>query len=241
MRIGKLLPVLVLLFLLSGSLYAGTVVVPAPFETIEGSSSQFSSMTSAERTLQFVYDSTQLGGLTAGTMISGMAFRLDSAFPAWPSGPRTWSSYNIQLSKSLNDPGALSSTFANNIGADVVTVRSGSLTLSALSFSAGGAPNDFGPVITFTTSYLYTGGDLLITIRHTGNGVDAGSVDAVTNTAGLYQGLGASSFGATTAEPTLVSNVPVVQLTTVSVPEPSTLLTLVAGMSLFGVLRSRRD
>jgi len=66
-------------------------------------------------------------------------------------------------------------------------------------------------------------------------------VDAVTNTAGLYQGLGASSFGATTAEPTLVSNVPVVQLTTVSAPEPSTLLTLVAGMSLFGVLRSRRD
>src|SRR5262245_48565353 len=193
MRIGKLfVPAFVLLFLLSGSLYADTVV-PAPFETTEGASSQFSSLTSGERTLQFVYDSTQLGGLTAGTMISGLAFRLDSAFFGWPAGSRTWSSYNIQLSKSLNDPGALSLTFANNIGGDVVIVRSGSLTLSAGSFSAGGTPNDFGPVISFTTSYLYTGGDLLITIRHTGNGVDAGSVDAITNVAGLYQGLGAST------------------------------------------------
>jgi hypothetical protein len=223
---------------LSGSLYADTVVVPAPFETTEGLSSQFSSLTSAERTLQFVYDSTQLGGLTLGTTISGMAFRLDSVFFGWPPASRTWSSYNIQLSKSLNDPGNLSLTFANNIGADVVTVRSGSLTLSAGSFPTGGTPNNFGPVISFTTSYLYTGGDLLITI-HTGNDVDAGSVDAIANAAGLYQGLGASTFGATTAEPTLVSNVPVVQLTTVSAPEPSTVLTLVAGMSLLGVLRRR--
>jgi len=49
-------------------------------------------------------------------------------------------------------------------------VRSGALTVPQGSFPTGGNPNTFGFEIQFSTPYLYDGQDLLITLRHTGQG-----------------------------------------------------------------------
>jgi hypothetical protein len=234
------LPALLVLISFNSTLYASTVVVPAPFESAEGSSSQFSSLTSDPRTLQFVYSSSQLGGLTAGSVITGLAFRLDITSPTGPSSPLSWASYDIQLSPSLNSPGSLSLNFLSNIGPGAVNVRSGALTLAPNSFPGGAAPNAFGPTIVFTSAYTYTGGDLLVTISHTGNGISPLSVDAAPNTAGLYQGVGASTYNATTATSTLVSNVPILQFTVSSVPEPSTWMLLIASLPCLGLLALRK-
>jgi len=211
--------------------YADSVVVPSAFQATEASSGQFSTLGSAARTLQFAYDSSQLGSLTAGSVITGLSFRLDGGMASNPS--LSYSSYDIRLSTSLNNPGSLSSTFANNVGADVVLVRSGPLTFAAGSFPGGVTPNAFGPVIAFTTLYPYTGGDLLLTIRHTGNGAASQFVDAVPNTSGLYQGLGADTDTATTELAGFVTNAPIVQFTTAPVPEPATFSLLLVGMLVF--------
>jgi hypothetical protein len=216
--------------------YATPIVVPASAAATEASDSIASVLGSGPRTLQFAYDSTQLGGLTVGSVLTGLAFRLDVTEPAFPF-TLNWLSYNIVLSTSLNNPGVLSPTFANNIGPDAVTVRSGSLTLPAGSFPGGGSPNAFGPTISFTTSYTYMGGDLLLTISHTGNGNQSFGVDAVTDAPGLYQGLVAASFNAATADAGFATKSPVVQFT--AVPEPGTLTLLLAGS--FALRFRRRD
>jgi len=57
-------------------------------------------------------------------------------------------------------------------------VRVGSLVIPAESFSSGASPNSFGPEIVFDTPWLYTGGNLLIEIRHTGFTGTSRSLDA---------------------------------------------------------------
>jgi len=58
-----------------------------------------------------------------------------------------------------------------------VTARTGALSFAAGAFPSGGSPNAFGPLISFTIPYTYTGGDLLVTVRHTDPGASA-NVDA---------------------------------------------------------------
>ena len=101
------------------------------------------------------------------------------------------------MSASLHSPGTLDITLANNIGADVVTVRSGALTMPADSFSGAGNPTAFGFEIVFTTPYVYRGGSLLITTRQTGNGVD-NELIAATTIDSHGQSIGNSSHTGTT-------------------------------------------
>jgi hypothetical protein len=212
---------------------ADVIVVPNAFTTTEGNIGLSTPIQSAPRTEQTVYAASQLTGIPIGSEITGLTYRLDGMTnsTAWPPSPRTWAQYNIQLSQSLNPPGSLSNTFANNIGADVVTVRSGPLTIPANAFPGGSSPNPFGIEIAFTTPYTYEGGDLLITLRATGNGVDTTFTDADTRTSFGFQTIGAASFTGTTNDGITGGTNQIAELvfTTPAVPEPSSLALLALG------------
>jgi len=205
----------------------------------EGDTGNNTAVRNLERTLQIAYSSSLLGDLLPGSYITGLSFRLNSPYPSWPDTELTWGSYDIQLSTSLNAPGFLNPTFDLNIGPDVTTVRTGPLTVASLSYSGGSSPNAFGPEISFLSPYTYAGGDLLITIRHTGNGVATQFMDSQSSAAGAHQAHYAPSYTASVADQTDPINTPVVKFSYSAVPEPSTyaLLLMTGAGALWWVRR----
>ncbi len=122
--------------------------------------------------------SADFANLDVGDTITGIRFRLDSSQGAFAGA--TYNRFDITLGPSA---GTLSSTFAENFTSSPTTVRTGSLGLVSGDYSDGGSPNNYGSSIPFTTSYVYTGGDLLIEIRFD---TDSGSisVDGVSTSGG---------------------------------------------------------
>jgi hypothetical protein len=191
---------IVMTVLLAGSAAsADTQIVPTAAASTGGSGAYSTVLHGQARSYQVVIGPAHLPTLAPGTaaMITGIQWRLASwqAFPAWPAVPVTFASFDVTLSKSLNVAGSLSSTYTLNIGPDAVLARSGPITFGAGAFAGGAVSpsfNTWGPVIQFASPYLYTGGDLLITIRHTGSGSTNGNLDWVGG-AGC-QAIGVSSY-----------------------------------------------
>ncbi|MBS0188133.1 MAG: hypothetical protein JSS51_08685 [Planctomycetes bacterium] len=153
---------------------AETGVAPdAGINTADGGSSSNSPFNTGAGTCQIILDRSVLDQIPVGCVITSIAFRLDaSAGAAWPGAATSFSDYEIRLGKAANFASGLSATFANNVvpGTDV-KVRDGLLAPLPGAFSASAAaPNaeSFGPAITFTTPFYYTGGGLAITLRHSG-------------------------------------------------------------------------
>ena len=214
------------------------VVLPPGNAAVDGDASVARPLDIAAQTTQFVYGTALLGGLNVGDQINGLQFRLDASVPTGPATPVSFTDYEITLSQSLNAPGSLSPLFANNIAGDAVVVRSGALNIAANSFPGGASPNTFGPVITFSSAYTYTGGPLLITIRHSGNGVTGFTLDAQSMVDG--ENVSASGQNATTSEGSF-RGVVVVNLTVgAAAPEPGSLLLVLGCMGGAGILRASR-
>ena len=151
------------------------------------------------RTVQYAFGESLLGDLPVGSAITGMSFRLNGGSSSWPASNVTFDNFDVQISASNNNPGSLNDFFGENIGDDLVTARSGPLTIFEDSFPSGSAPNPLGPQISFTTPFTYHGGPLLVTIRHTGNGLSHALLDAVPDMPGIVQGLWSHSASAYTA------------------------------------------
>lgn len=221
------------------ALQADTIVAPGAFEDTVGNAGVVTPLDNSEATYQVVYGEDQLTDIGLGMPITGIAWRMNpsGAPPSFPVADQTWSSYDIEVSTSLNPPGSLSNLFADNINpADVIMARSGSLTIPAGSFTNNGQQEaqEFGYVIAFDTQFVYTGGDLLFTIRHTGSGDERCFVDAINKTEApsygaeawytwSYGGAGGLSAHAIISELTFV-------------PEPASLLLVAVG----GLLSMRR-
>lgn len=236
-------PLLLLSLIVTPCLLASTIVVPLGFDSAEGNSGQSTAVQSAPRTLQTVLAASQVVGIVPGSQIFGVAYRLDGGAATWPGADRSWTNYDILLSTSLYGPGSLSSSFADNIGPDAVTVRSGPLTIPASSFPGGSTPNAFGFLFSFTAPYTYPGGDLLITVRHTGNGVDPEYLDSETGgTGSLYQSIAADSYGASTANLSLLSTrIMALDVTgAAAIPEPASYWLVGLGLLALPVFRHRR-
>jgi hypothetical protein len=140
------------------------------------------------------------------------------------------------------NPSARSLTFANNVVGAQTLVRSGALIISPGSFSSGSSPNAFGLSIGFDSAYAYTGGNLLVEIRHTGSSSASTSVEAMLTTGSAAQGYGTLFSAAWNNSYTGLSgsqgNFAVLQVS--SVPEPATTLLLAAGI-LGLVLAAKRQ
>lgn len=156
-------------------------------------------LANSTRTYQMLIDDSMLTGLT-GKYLSSISFRLlSSASAPWPSANATYSSYQIYLSNGV-DPANRQLDFAANVVGTQTMVRSGSLVIPAGSLTSGGNPNAFSYEIAFDTPYLYSGGNLIIEIRHTGS--DSGSVSThsvtSTNTTAGYGSLFSACWQGTT-------------------------------------------
>lgn len=153
---------------------AETGVAPdAGINTADGGSSSNSPFNTGAGTSQIILDRSILDQIPVGCVITSIAFRLDaSAAVAWPAAATSFADYEIRLGKAANFASGLSATFANNVvaGSDV-KVRDGLFAPLAGVFPASAvAPNaeNFGPAINFSTGFYYTGGGLVITLRHSG-------------------------------------------------------------------------
>lgn len=161
-----------------------TLVIPNAYNSSVGGAGFLGPLSNAQRTYQILINENQLVALV-GQYIDAITFRLLPAAGApWPASDVSISNYDIYLSESV-PPANRSFTFVDNIVGIQKQVRSDSLIIPAGSFPSGGNPNDFGININFDSSYLYTGGHLLIEIRHTAFTGSSSSVDAAgTSTSG---------------------------------------------------------
>jgi hypothetical protein len=120
---------------------------------------------------QQVIRATEFSGLTAPISIEAIAFRpdLDVGFAF---GPTTYEGIEVRLSTTPKNVGDLSSTFADNLGPDLLTVFSGPLVLSSdNTLNPSGAARDFDIVIDFATPFVYdpAAGNLLLEILNPNN------------------------------------------------------------------------
>ena len=195
------------------------IVIPGNFADIEGTSGgESTALGDFSNTVQTVYNESVLldSGLEVGDVLTGLSFRVGAGIRAMANTRReapnfTVENYIIRLSTSNNSALDLSDTFADNRGNDLSVVRSGPLDFNAADYDDSstalpqgdnaGAPNAFGPVITFDTTFTYQGGDLLLEYTHTEpqalNGeVVISQADAVGSVSGL-QTLFGQGFDAT--------------------------------------------
>lgn len=220
--------------------YAGgpTQVVPNAFENVDGPSSFLGPHSSSARTYQLLIHESQLTGLV-GLELTGLTWRSpDSASSDWPVSGVSYSNYDIYLSGSV-DPADRSLNFADNIVGSQTQVRSGPLSIAAGEYPSGGSPNDFGTTIAFS-NYLYTGGNLLVELRHTGNGISSRSSDAINATGGEALGYGtlfsAAWRGDYTAIDGFQGNFAITQFTAIPTPGAAGLI----GLAGLAAVRRRR-
>ncbi len=196
---------------------------------------------------QQVYDAGQFSGFAASESINKIAFRAKQPlFGTFINNSVTVSNVQIQLSTTTRSAafGAanyISGQFADNIGADVTTVYSGSLTLT----TPTSGTTAFGYVINLQTPFTYNkaGGNLLLDfiIPDNASVTDNGTIgyaqlDTVTDNLTTSDGV-ASAFGAT-GSGTIGANSTtglVTQFSTV-IPEPTSL----AALSLASMVLVRR-
>ncbi len=175
-------------------------VVPPAYSNAPGTATFTGPLASTPRTYQLLIHANQLTALV-GMSLNAITFRLPvSSTTGWPASDASCTNYDIYLSGSV-DPANRSPVFAANVVAPQKLVRSGPLTIPANSYTTGNSPNEFGPDIQFDSSYIYSGGNLLIEIRHTDIVSTSRSVDAIgTSISGYgtdFSGLWASGYTAT--------------------------------------------
>lgn len=228
----------------TGSVWAQSfTVVPTAAAGVDGNAGTNSPIRSVARTIQVILGASELGAVPVGSTLEGLAFRLNSTEVSQPPFDITFSNYDIFLGQAAFTPTTMSSTFADNyVGGTRVQMRNGALTMALGSLPAGGNPNNFGPIIAFNLSggkYTYTGGDLVLELRHTGNAATDFQLDATLNNSSATARVG-NSYAATIEDATLGPRVPVMRLQyTASAPEPGTLGLLGAGIAFLAVRRRR--
>lgn len=152
-------------------------VIPIGYSNVAGTATFIGPMSTTPRTYQQLIAASQLTDLVDKELTS-IRYRIpaNSTVP-WPAADIAFTNFDIYLSGSV-DPVNRSLTFENNVVGTQTQVRFGSLVIPAESFTSGASPNLFGPEIVFDTPWLYTGGNLLIEIRHSGFAGTSRSLDA---------------------------------------------------------------
>lgn len=220
--------------LISASLSWGqsTLVAPSALNGVEGAGFY---IYNGPITFQQVMAPSQLLGLQVGDVITGMQLRLDSTWLASAASSNT--NFDVSIGPSNFAPGSLTSSVAGNQGAGTVLARSGSINFPLNSYSFGGSPNSFGPLIPFTNNYTYTGGNLLITISHQTPSSEL-DFDVGTGIMGV-QSYQAQTYNAAELSDSSPDSGLAMQFTIAAVPEPATYIAAAVGIT-FGGLAVRR-
>src|SRR5690554_102203 len=176
--------VLTLCLLSGGWSFGQTLVVPNGYENTNIGGTFIGPLANGARSYQLLIHEDQLTDMIDQN-INGISFRsAGGASTTWPANLTTYNDYDIYLSEGVA-PANKSLIFANNVVGTQTQVRSGSLAIEPDTYDVSSAVN-FGPTITFTNPYTYTGGHLLLEIRHSGSDGTSKSVDAVLTSNSLY-------------------------------------------------------
>lgn len=217
------------------------VVVPNSAAGTEGDGAfSLTSTGSTGRTFQLTIASSQLTALV-GQQIFGLQWRLNAAATAaWPPVNTTYAFWDVFMGPGVA-PSAMSNTFASNFSAAPTQVRSGPAAFTAGGHTFGGSPNAFGEMLSFTSPYLYTGGDLTLEMRfaaQVGSTVQS-PFDAVVASGGPANGWGVDFAGRWVGNATATTGGNANFLVTnFVVPAPSSMALL--GLSLGVALRRNR-
>lgn len=176
-------------------------VVPPDYTNTPGTTSFLGPLANSQRTYQLLIHESLLTDLV-NKEIQAISWRLPTSATAnWPVADVVFTTYDIYLSGSV-PPANRSFTFADNIVGPQIQVRSGPFTARQDEYTFGNTPNTFGSEIMFNNYYLYTGGHLLIEIRHQGFTGTSRSIDAIgtsiTGYGTMFSALWQSSYTPTT-------------------------------------------
>ncbi len=178
------------------------LAVPSDYANAPGNAGFTGPLATTARTYQLLIEESLLTSIV-GKEIQTISFRIPTSATAnWPAAETIFSSFDVYLSGSVT-PSARSLTFSENIVGPQKLCRSGSMTIPTDSYPFGGTPvNGWGREILLDSFYLYTGGHLLIEIRHSGYTGTSRSLDALgTSTTGygtLFSACWQSGYTATT-------------------------------------------
>jgi hypothetical protein len=215
------------------------VVSPGPEASTEGNQNNsfpfnLAPLGDTSMRYQQVYTSADFSALTGPSRITDILFRPDATFGAAFSS--TLSNVTIDLSTTSKTPSTLSSTFANNVGADNIVVHTGSLSLSSADTGPAGGPKAFDIDIHLSTPFLYdpSAGNLLLDVTNFGGGTttvfDAvGSGDSHVNRVWVENSTTAATGTVDSIAAGLVTEF---KFTPATVPEPSALLLLATCIAL---------
>jgi len=201
-------------------------VIPNAYSSIAGTGVFTGPISNTPRTYQMLINANQLTALV-GTHITALSLRIPANSTAnWPLTDVTFTNFDIYLAQSV-PPSERHSTFDSNIVGTKTQVRSGSLLVPANSYTFGGNPNAFGAPINFNTSYLYTGGHLIVEIRQSGSNGTSRTNDAIlSSTSGYGTNFSAGWAGSYTGTAVTNGNFCVMQLTNSPVPTGITPITV---------------
>lgn len=147
-------------------------VLPPAFANVDGGSGNLIPLgASTGGTYLALYGANQLSAVPPGSLVTAIQLRLRNAeTAAWPPTNASFTQYDIRMAASALTPATMSATFASNMISPVL-VRSGALSLNANAYTAGASgttPEAWGPMISFTTPFVYQGGPLAIEFRNSG-------------------------------------------------------------------------
>ncbi len=213
------------------------IVVPNALATADGNSFQDGGPVPV-RVMQ-IYGASQFAALSGPVLITQLAYRPDTS--PGPSGPR---SLNLQLfaSTTSRSVAGLSSTFAENIGADNTLVFSGTWTQVTANLPGPGNTRQFDIELPLTTPFYYDpqAGNLVLDFQ-----VSSGSGPAIRRDA--VSGDPTVNFVAAIGSPTATTGEVlgfgfVTQFTVQPVPEPSAFaLASLGALGLLGHAWRRRN
>ena len=219
---------------------ADVIVVPNNLATVEGNDDNFGPFFNDSVRYQQVYDASQFPSSIGPLRITQIAFRPDGSVTN-PNLIIRFDSVRIDLSTTSSTPGTLSSVFANNVGADNMTVFNSFVFVTAPVTGPPGGPKDF-TVVFDLTPFIYdpSAGNLLLDVRaiEFAGGISA-PFDAVSNSP-FTAHIDAPDISAATGSYFADGLVTQFQYTAVAVPEPSTIVLESLGALLIALGASRK-
>ena len=168
-------------FLISGVFAQVYHVVPPDYTNTPGNAGFLSQFATTPRTYQLLMHESLLAPILNKQFLA-VSWRLPtSATSNWPAADITITDYDFYLGQSV-DPANMSLTdFSANFVGPKKQVRADSLYIPANVYTFGNSPNNWGPEMSFALDsvWVYTGGHLLVELRHTGFTGTSRSVDAL--------------------------------------------------------------
>ncbi len=214
------------------------VVVPNGNANVEGNSSMMDVFTNSSFRMQMVFDASQFA-IPEGSSgrINSISFRIDGG----SSGDVLYSfgGGSVTASTTPRAPDSLSLVFAENVGANAVTIRNGAFSFGGLQ-QPGTSPQPFGQTISATSPFWYVpseGNLLLDIVGGAGQPFFPGALDAQSTIGDSVSRVVAYHFLAESGTADTLGLVTRFDMTVV--PEPSTGLLFLGGLGVLALMRAR--